>query len=423
MPGRIGHWAWRIDHRALTRPVCALAIVCALSACGKKGPPLAPISHIPSAVAQPTIERVGDDIYVSLTVPSKDIDGTLPADVGRIELYGITATAAPSPTQFLAAGTRVATIPVAPPPAKDEAPPATNEPAQGSMVSIRDPLKPDDLVPKELPTAQARVSRGATSTPAASATVDQGEAAAPQRYYMAIAFNRRGRPGPPGMAAGVALTPLPDPPEHLDATYTSETLTLTWQAAVPPDANATLPAALMTRYNVYRTEEDPLAYPSPPPPPWAARRPMPVNASPLDAVMFAEPVEFDRQTCFTVRAVRGVAPTALESNAPPPLCRTPVDTFPPAAPKSLSAVAGEGAISLIWEPNSEPDLGGYVILRGEPGSDTLQPLTATPVAEAQFTDRTVKSGVRYVYAVVAVDNRVPVPNVSAASNRVEETAR
>jgi hypothetical protein len=31
--------------------------------------------------------------------------------------------------------------------------------------------------------------------------------------------------------------------------------------------------------------------------------------------------------------------------------------------------------------------------------------------------------VRYVYAVVAVDNRVPVANASAPSARVEETAR
>lgn len=398
-------------------------MACALSACGKKGPPLAPIAHIPAAVAQPAIERVGSDMYVSLTVPSKDIDGTLPADVARIEVYGITATSTPSATQFLAAGTRVATIPVAKPPDKGEAPPATNEPAQGSTVSIRDSLTAADLVPKTLPSPQSSRSPRASS-PATAAPAESSDAAVPQRYYMAIAFSQRGRPGPPGMAASVPLTPLPDPPAHVEATYTSETLTLRWQPTVPPEANASLPAALMTRYNVYRSEGDPLAYPSAAPPPWAARRPTPVNASPLDALMFDQPVDFGRQTCFTVRAVRGAAPADIESDpSSPPSCTTPVDTFPPAAPKSLSAVASEGTISLIWEPNDEPDLGGYLVLRGEPGNDTLQPLTAAPIAEAQFTDRMVKSGVRYVYAVVAVDNRVPVPNVSAASNRVEETAR
>ena len=32
-------------------------------------------------------------------------------------------------------------------------------------------------------------------------------------------------------------------------------------------------------------------------------------------------------------------------------------------------------------------------------------------------------GTRYVYAVLAVDSRLPVPNMSAESTRIEETAR
>jgi hypothetical protein len=86
-------------------------------------------------------------------------------------------------------------------------------------------------------------------------------------------------------------------------------------------------------------------------------------------------------------------------------------------------VAGEGAISLIWEPRDELDLGGYLVLRGEPGDATLQPLTPAPIPEASFRDTTVVPGRRYVYAVVAVDDRLPLGNVSAPSPRVEETAR
>jgi hypothetical protein len=62
-------------------------------------------------------------------------------------------------------------------------------------------------------------------------------------------------------------------------------------------------------------------------------------------------------------------------------------------------------------------------LRGEAGGDTLQPLTPAPITEARYRDAAVTPGVRYVYAVVAVDNRFPVPNVSAPSERAEETAR
>ena len=45
------------------------------------------------------------------------------------------------------------------------------------------------------------------------------------------------------------------------------------------------------------------------------------------------------------------------------------------------------------------------------------------VKETRYTDQTVKPGVRYVYAVIAVDTQSPQPNVSAESERVEVTAR
>jgi hypothetical protein len=82
-----------------------------------------------------------------------------------------------------------------------------------------------------------------------------------------------------------------------------------------------------------------------------------------------------------------------------------------------------GSIALIWDPNTEIDLGGYLILRGDGGSATLQPLTAEPVSEPRYTDRSVTSGQTYVYQVIAVDDRKPEPNRSEPSNRVEETAR
>jgi hypothetical protein len=47
-----------------------------------------------------------------------------------------------------------------------------------------------------------------------------------------------------------------------------------------------------------------------------------------------------------------------------------VDTFPPAPPKALKAISSEGAINLIWEPNTEKDFAGYIVFRGvEPAGD------------------------------------------------------
>jgi fibronectin type 3 domain-containing protein len=109
-------------------------------------------------------------------------------------------------------------------------------------------------------------------------------------------------------------------------------------------------------------------------------------------------------------------PASIESDASSATCLTPVDTFPPAAPRGLAAVTGDGGVSLIWEPNTEKDLAGYLVLRGETGAEKLTPITREPIRDTTYRDATVKSGTSYDYVVVAVDN-APLPNTSEYSNR------
>ena len=97
----------------------------------------------------------------------------------------------------------------------------------------------------------------------------------------------------------------------------------------------------------------------------------------------------------------------------------PEDTFPPAAPTGLTAVASEGTINLIWTPNQEADLAGYRVLRAAGPSADLVAVSPTPIAESTFSD-TVQPGVRYTYAIQAVDySRQRERRVGP----VEETAR
>ena len=42
---------------------------------------------------------------------------------------------------------------------------------------------------------------------------------------------------------------------------------------------------------------------------------------------------------------------------------TPTDLIPPAAPTGLTAVPGDGQVTLSWTPNSETDLASYRVLR------------------------------------------------------------
>lgn len=92
----------------------------------------------------------------------------------------------------------------------------------------------------------------------------------------------------------------------------------------------------------------------------------------------------------------------------------PVDRFPPAAPKGLTALAGPSSVELSWDPNQESDLAGYYVYRwvGDAAPVRITDLLATP----HYSDKDARSGARYRYAVSALDAS---GNESARSSVVE----
>jgi hypothetical protein len=92
------------------------------------------------------------------------------------------------------------------------------------------------------------------------------------------------------------------------------------------------------------------------------------------------------------------------------------DTFPPAAPAGLRASPAAGSVELSWDRNTEPDLGGYRVYRAAGGGafEKIADVSQIP----SYSDRNVKSGERYRYAVSAVDksgNEGPQSAVEEAS--------
>jgi hypothetical protein len=145
-----------------------------------------------------------------------------------------------------------------------------------------------------------------------------------------------------------------------------------------------------------------------------------LTAEPIDATEYVDArMNWGAMRCYGVRSVEIVETLTVESEASAPACVTLTDTFPPAAPKGLQAVATEGVLNLIWDANLEADLDGYILLRAPSPDGELVPVTTGTIRETAFQDR-VPAGQRYLYALQAVDR---FGNRSPLSDRTEETAR
>jgi len=405
--------------------MCAFAAVTVT--CGKKGPPLPPLVKVPAPPADFTAVRRGGDVALQFTVPAANSDGTRPANVERVDVYAFTGPSSISDDQVLKHGTRVGSVPVKAPRDPDvtvdpDQPDEETEPLegdgldQGALARLHESLTPAAEEPTEVDrkkkTAAAPAAApllGAPSTP-------------PLRTYVAVGIARHGRRGPMSKRIGVPLVAPPLAPSAAAIDYNEKAITITWTPPVsarePREDGASSGSEPVlashpigsgpkyeVAYNVYEITPD------------GEKR---LTKSPVPAAHFSDDrLTWGVERCYVVRTVEVFGGVPIESDAPPASCVKPVDTFPPAAPKELHAVAGEGSINLIWEPNEEKDLAGYIVLRGVAPGERLDPLTPTPIPDARFTDQ-VAAGTRYVYAVLAVDKA---GNMGPVSNRVEETAR
>ncbi len=442
-----------------------IVLVAAGVACGKKGAPLAPLHLVPSAPTEVEIRRSGADVRLQFLLPPGNANGAGPSTLDRVQVYAVTlAPGMPAPPnrELLTPAFLVGTVPVKPPPVEGEPSPVDGAPDAGTAPDTRpsageratfvEPITPEALTPSARPArlgkraaeeaaraagaaivtaalAPAAARSAATLVPALTTVPTSGltgvaasfaaavsatiTAAIPKhavRLYAVQGITKKGRPGPASTRVELPILPPPPTPEGVRVTVTETNLGVTWTVPAPVATPATAPVAAAqataVTFNVYSRDGG-----------------APLNAAPLDAPPFERPgVTWGTEECFVLRAVEKSGAAFIESAASPPVCVTPRDTFPPAAPKALSLVAGPGTINLSWDAGAETDLAGYLVLRGTAPDGPMQPLTPTPITATNYEDRAPTAGVRYAYTVVAVDTATP-PNRSAPSARVEETAR
>jgi uncharacterized protein len=188
-----------------------------------------------------------------------------------------------------------------------------------------------------------------------------------------------------------------------------DAITITWQ---PPVANidGSTPVNLLG-YNVYRvTGQD-------------SEGSQPINDAPISGTQYEDRnFKFGETYRYTVRAVslgtEGGQVESLNSNS---ISVSPLDTFAPSAPASITVAAAPGRLSIFFPANPEPDIAGYNIYRS---SDPDLPkgswnkLNLELLTRTTFQDEKVESGRRYYYYLIAVDQA---GNVSPSSEVVSET--
>jgi hypothetical protein len=357
-----------------------------------------------------TAERRGDMVDVHFVVPAANADGSRPANIERVEVYGFTGPSIATDDEIRRLGTRIATVEVNAPPDPDAVPEAADPPPepvlqsgvdQGATARVTERLTADVMTPVDLPPPADVAPRAPARAASPEVPPAPEPADVPTRIYVAVGVGARGRTGAAARRAIVPLVPAPPPPLRPAISYDEESITVSW---IAPET-----VEILT-YHLYDVRTV-----TPGGPVMESR----LTKAPVAETQVADRrIEWGAERCYVVRSAQTVAGLVIESDAPLPTCVTLRDTFPPSPPTGLTAVATAGAISLIWDAASAPDLAGYLVLRGS-ASGALTAVTPAPIQETTFRD-VVPSGTRVLYAVQAVDQS---GNTSAPSGVVEETSR
>lgn len=374
-----------------------------------------PLVRVPVAPADFTATRRGQTVELEFVVPAANADQTRPANIERVDVYALTATARVPDAEVMSRGERVASITVKAPrdpdqtidpdePASDLEPLRGQGPDQGATTEAFEDLSA--LAPGGVKPVDGRIEDG---RPLVGPSCQLAT-----RTYVGVGVSLQGRRGPLSRQVSVPLGPAPVPPQQPTVRYDESGVTIDWaggggspdtRAIAPLDAREIGCGAPTTGYHVYevgaaqfetRLTEKPV-----PGPPFVDRR-----------------LEWGVERCYTVRRVESIGGLPVESDPAAPACEKLVDTFAPAAPKGLITVASVGEINLLWDASPEKDIAGYIVLRAPASGQDFTAVTPSPVRETSFIDK-VPAGTPFIYAIQAVDangNRSPSSPASPAES-------
>lgn len=348
-----------------------------LTGCASIGAPLPPSLELPKAPTDLRVERKGDKVKLSWSVPA------LTTDRQRVRYLGKTHICRSADATLAACGVPVGEVdPPAQLPGKDD---AKKKKSTASYVG----------------SISSEVQRtAAKNDPFATAT------------YAVEALNRDGRSAGLSNQVHVPLVETLPAPDNFDARVTAQGIQLTWRGALMP---ARIPASVHFRYRVFRRTE-------------GEQKQTIVgevdagadNMSLTDQNFEWEKTYFYHADSVTVLSQAGKPDITVDGDDTPEVKLFAHDVFPPAVPTGLQAVfSGPGQaefIDLIWAPVTDSDLAGYNVYRHQVGEAAIK-MNAELVRTPAYRDSQVSPGKKYFYSVSAVDVR---GNESACSEEASE---
>ena len=355
-----------------------------LASCGTPGVPLPPSLELPKPVTDLRAVRKADKVYLSWSVPTQTTDGQTVRRLGPVQVCRAVGTV------MKECGTPVGKVPGSsvPQPSSAQgkkAPGKSSNPTTKIKASYVDTIAPELL--KENPTGQIA--------------------------YAVSVLNEDGRSAGLSNQAQVPASPTLPWPSGFQAQVTADGIVLSWKES---PAGQEVPQ-LRHIYRVYRREQGSDNS--------TAIGEIPVDASP-QVQMIDHGFEWERTydyraTVVTLISSAGKPQAEVEGDDTTEVKVFAHDSFPPAVPSGLEAVAsGVGQppfVDLIWAPNTDADLAGYNIYRHEESAPPVK-INSEVVKTPAFRDTTVVGGKKYFYSVSAVDLR---GNESAHSEEASET--
>ena len=130
----------------------------------------------------------------------------------------------------------------------------------------------------------------------------------------------------------------------------------------------------------------------------------PATWSDSSSVVYTPPGGWKLGTGYTITVTgKDLAGNLLASSALSFETVVAADTTPPATPGGVKATAGDGAFSLAWNANTEPDLSGYTVYWGVSAA-ALVNATFVPKPETTLIIKDLENAKPYFYAVDAQDS-------------------